>query len=777
MRNTKDIADAVFRIRDEYLEQKKKKRIRIEKACATVSAIAAAGLITVGAVNYFSYSQPLKDNEVISFTDATTVLPTETVTTVYNASEHTITYTTAVSETEKKAVTTVSSASKSTSSVITSAVSHTNSNAVSPVIATTAQTADTTVPQIPITTDLSDIDCKEVIRMKVVNVKKYLAALSAAAMASSGAVQMPANAEAMYTPKPFGPLTDAVLYIEDNLDKMDFDGSGKLDIFDSYALFTFMNEPQSLPEGYAARCAAYGDFNKDGAVDTLDTDLLREVCELRYMPEDYGNYIDNTEYLLPANTDPVTHVHRTVSPDAPDELREKLLHNVYVDESYTYGSDENKNSFIDYFFYDLRSHIFPNEYTFDKYNDAYYKRFVENYDADKYSFDINEDGVVDLKDLYDIYIYEVASADEGGPICKEGYFAQFNNVEKIINGQTWIVDDKDNPLRKRLPMSEEFKQHLWDKCEPLYDYVYSSINHYNDDMYLCDQTVFEVIARYIVSNTELDMINMSSLYYVQYHGDLILCDHSLSDSFRDELSWILNKFFNKSDSQNNNIYERKQSEKYHTAIADHDYMHDNDIYRALIDEAKGVLKSGLKNDMFDINKDGEINYLDSYVFELYINDLAKGITAEESILPAVMWNFIDRNVELDNDDIPGTFGDFMLFQAAVGWPFEQPQYKLDIYYLQLLEKKGLVDLSDIRPYIEQLCKDKEAGDVDLDGKLTAVDSCEVLKYYSQMSVEADISPVTEAKMEYLADYNGDGAIDSVDASSILTTYSENSVQK
>ena len=149
---------------------------------------------------------------------------------------------------------------------------------------------------------------------------------------------------------------------------------------------------------------------------------------------------------------------------------------------------------------------------------------------------------------------------------------------------------------------------------------------------------------------------------------------------------------------------------------------------------------------------------------------------ENSVLPADMWKFIDKKVDVDYDGKPGTLGDQLIFYNIAENPYEVPQYKLDIYYLELVEKKGLVDLSDIRPYIEKLCKSKETGDVDLDGKLTAVDSCEVLKYYSQMSVEADVPPVTEAKMEYLADYNGDGVIDSIDASAILSTYSENSVQ-
>ena len=779
MRDTKDIADAVFRIRDEHLAQMKKKRLRIEIACAAVSALAAAGAITWGALRFSSDGKKPFENAPKNIM-VTTGLVTDIVTTATDTSEpvRTSSYTTAVMTTSEIKGTAVTSKVNSTASAISSSSAPIVSSPVTTVSAVVRNTTDagTNNTQPKGTTDINDIDCEEVIRMKVIEVKKYIAALSAAAIASSAA-NIPVNAEAMYTPKPIDSLADAVLYIEANTDNMDFDGSGKIDGFDAYALFTYMNEAESLPEGYAARCAEYGDFNKDGVIDTLDTDLFSEICELRYTQADYGNYIDNMEYLIPSDAEPDKHVYRTISPTAPAEAREKLLKTVYVDENYTYGSEENRNSFIGYFFFNLRNSAFPTEYTFDKYNDAYYKRFLENYDADKYSFDINEDGIVDLKDLYDIYIYDVASADEDGSIRKNPYFVQFNIVSEVIDGQVWMHSDKVNTLRKLLPMSEEYKQQLWAKCEPLYDYVYSFVDYYKDDMYLCDQTVFDLIARYIVSNTELDMVNMSSLYYVQYHGDLMLCDHSVSEYFVGELSWVLRQHFNKTDSQNDDIYERKESEKFYTVIADHDYMHDNDIYRAMIAETKDVLKSGLKNDMFDINKDGKINYLDSYVFELYINDLIKGITAEESVLPADMWNFIDQNVELDNDDIPGTFGDYILYESAVGSPFEQPQYKLDIYYLQLLEDKGLVDLSDIRPYIEQLCKDKEAGDVDLDGKVTAVDASTVLGYYADTSVNAEISNVTVAHMEYMADINTDGMVNSVDASEILASYAENSVKE
>ena len=76
----------------------------------------------------------------------------------------------------------------------------------------------------------------------------------------------------------------------------------------------------------------------------------------------------------------------------------------------------------------------------------------------------------------------------------------------------------------------------------------------------------------------------------------------------------------------------------------------------------------------------------------------------------------------------------------------------------------------------KLCKGKAKGDVDLDGKVTAVDASAVLGYYAQNSVNSDVSLVTEAKMQYMADCNSDGYVNSVDASEILAVYAQNSVQ-
>ena len=766
MRDTKDIADAVFRIRDEFLEQKKIKHIRRERSFATISSVVAAVAITVGIVNNSS-----KDNTSVIRETENIVVTTGTTTV---ASESVSTYSTTVMN-SSVINTNTSSKEYGTTSQITSTVSQTLSNDKSTVTVVTysTNTSDTTNFPSLTTTDINDVDCEEVIRMKVNSIKKYLAAISAGAISMSG-VNTTVNAEKLYTPKDIDPLADAVLFIEDNPDLMDFDGNGKLDGFDSYALFTYLNEPESLPEGYAERCAENADFNKDGIIDTLDSDLFREICFIKYIENSFVTFSNNMDYLLPSETDYHEHVYRTVSPDAPSDMRELLL-NEFVDESYLYGSDENRNSFMDYCFFNFRNSAFPTEYTYDKYNDAYYKRFVKEVERIDYSFDVNEDGVTDLKDLYDIFIYDSASADEKGPIIKNDYFGRFNYVEERIDGMICIHDDYEHPLRTRLDMPEDFKQQLWDKCEPIYNYVYSFIKIKENDKRLCNLTVFELIARYILERTELDLINTSNVYYVDYHGNLMLCDHSVSESFLGAIDSVLRHEFDKVNvgpSYNSN----KENEKYYTLIKDYQYMHDNDYLRAVNQKARDEYESGLTSELYDINNDGVVNYIDSYIFELFINDLYYGITAENSILPENQWNFIDQKVDLDKDNISGTFIDFMIFQFVAESPFSVPAYKRDLYYLQLVEQKGLIDLSDIKPYIEKLCKDKEIGDVDFDGNITAVDASKVLNYYAKTSVNEDISTVTEVQMNYMADINTDGIVDSVDAAVILKTYAKNSVQ-
>ena len=76
-------------------------------------------------------------------------------------------------------------------------------------------------------------------------------------------------------------------------------------------------------------------------------------------------------------------------------------------------------------------------------------------------------------------------------------------------------------------------------------------------------------------------------------------------------------------------------------------------------------------------------------------------------------------------------------------------------------------------YIKMMGEKKhDAGDVNNDGLVNAVDASDVLTYYANISTNTD-GGFTEAQKE-AADHNGDGQIDASDASSILAYYAESS---
>ena len=76
----------------------------------------------------------------------------------------------------------------------------------------------------------------------------------------------------------------------------------------------------------------------------------------------------------------------------------------------------------------------------------------------------------------------------------------------------------------------------------------------------------------------------------------------------------------------------------------------------------------------------------------------------------------------------------------------------------------------------KICSDKETGDVNLDGVITAVDASAVLTYYAKASSDSDdIGPVQKQRMDTMGDQNKDGVVDGRDATSILVTYAKNSV--
>lgn len=79
--------------------------------------------------------------------------------------------------------------------------------------------------------------------------------------------------------------------------------------------------------------------------------------------------------------------------------------------------------------------------------------------------------------------------------------------------------------------------------------------------------------------------------------------------------------------------------------------------------------------------------------------------------------------------------------------------------------------------IAVLSKTKPAlGDVNPDGKIDARDASDILRYYAENSVNAQVDQIKARIMDVYGDLNGDGKTDAKDAYGVLAIYAANSTQ-
>lgn len=614
-----------------------------------------------------------------------------------------------------------------------------------------SQTQTAPAEQTPETTTVTPIKKEEEIRMKVETIKRYLAVLSAAALSSSGGTTAYAE-KPIYEPKERPACVESYRYVRENEDMLDFNGSGAYDVFDNYALYVYLHEPEELPEGYRERCEKNGDVTQDGNIDGRDMEILYEHWAANYLQDSLAVYREGVQAhkilyknKLTSEDEYSGWTIRYLSPDCTPEEREKYS-NEYVHESYTYGSEDGLIQYIDILL-DITHNIYGS--VLDKYSELWYSDFEAEADSDPQIFDLNGDGAVDMKDAYDLYISNMC-LPEDSPYRADNYHDQFLK-EKTSIRDTINIDGAELDA-------------LEAKCIPLYEMA--------EKIYGTNGNIQDIILRYIMSKTELGFENLLSSYYIDYRGELTACEINVADTFLWEADGILKEYYE------NPTYTGSSEKLDKSMEIDAAYMFNNELMRSLFKVCKESFESGDTWDLYDLNKDGEVDAYDAYVCDEYLSDLFKGTPREYSVIPDDIWEYLDEKLDLDKDGLAGDYVDCSIVKMVImDSGFEElSQYEKDKYFLELLEKKNISTTAEASKFMAKVCGGKNAGDVDLDGTVTAADATEVLVYYSDMSVKADISVIQEAKMDRMADINGDGSVDCADATDILQTYAENSVK-
>lgn len=175
--------------------------------------------------------------------------------------------------------------------------------------------------------------------------------------------------------------SEIAVYIDENKNLFDFDSNGKFDVKDIYALYSYFNKIEILPDGYAEKIKKSADVTSDNMVTYDDLDMFIGYA-LANIPEEerlsfYSYYYYPFDIII----------YDDGSTSVPTD----------IDPAFTldYGSEEFQCKFYN---------VMCNSYD-EKFAEPVYHRFCEKADSGEISLDADNDGKTDMTDMYKLYLY------------------------------------------------------------------------------------------------------------------------------------------------------------------------------------------------------------------------------------------------------------------------------------------------------------------------------------------------------------------------------------
>lgn len=171
---------------------------------------------------------------------------------------------------------------------------------------------------------------------------------------------------------------EIAVYIDENKDSFDFDSSGKFDVKDIYALYSYFNNREELPEGYAEKIEEKADVTSDNMVTKADLDMFIGYAQANIPWKERVSFYVNTttdEDIIYNDDDAVYETDNT--------------------DALGYGSEDFQYSFYRVMSIDCD----------DIFTEPVYNRFCDKADSGEISLDVNGDGKTDMTDMYRLYLY------------------------------------------------------------------------------------------------------------------------------------------------------------------------------------------------------------------------------------------------------------------------------------------------------------------------------------------------------------------------------------
>ena len=713
-----EMLQLVLKMRDEALEKDRRRKMLLKRSAAAALSACAAGAVIVITHNNKAPLDPHNGNGTVfpDSTAATEVLPEESTDTVSSASKDTA-KTTAAGKNDSRPHDTVTSAAAEVKSPVTSlppavtgsksqqtpaAVLNTITTEASAAVTAPAQTADTAVPAV--TTIVYDTE-------RSFDMKKLATFMASLAIASNAAT-VPGSAVDTVPARTDVTAEDLAVFEEMDNGTLDTDVNmdGVFDIRDPYDLFAY-DYGVELDQAVADNIAANADFNGSGSVGSDDSRLL-----LKYFLEKgmfSTEYLDTEAYesfekpwirkgspiygsLYPEAEKELNSEDFDKGAYTPEELEELFAK---AEEQVIIGYEEIRDNFSDIF-------------------RGYISSFIKERGSAAVVTDFMENGFIDL------------DIDGSGSITFEDvntywYFIPQKQISDHINkSNQWIYDmlpydsDPEGLLELRSPdFVTSIPDDQWEKCEAVYKLMVTGLGFEDSE-----RGVFQYVAERTPDPDE------------KYYD----CDYydSILEGSGSALLGL----------------EVKDYYEVHYPLSEKMTITDHEEYSRLLNEYCNKVNAG-KLTPADANGDGKLSFTDILATELYISDNISRIGREDSALPGSVWDFFDKELDLNNNGTAGERTDLDL-------------YKMMIYvYVDSISETEEIPVYDaaefqryMKNYISELRTAKENPPVD-----------------SPVVTAAGISIQDEnAVSERIGDANCDGKLDIADAVSVLQYISNSS---
>ncbi|MDE7363584.1 MAG: hypothetical protein K2N27_01660, partial [Ruminococcus sp.] len=433
------------------------------------------------------------------------------------------------------------------------------------------------------------------------------------------------------------------------------------------------------------------DIDGNGVVDALDGYLLECYCfnretptDLKFnIPDDISNRIkviaDYNSDGEVDNDDTTSWVRHFI---ANRNLKAELFDYDYYVSEYVSETDESSISEAKRLF---MSELYRNmEYLragYDVVSDMYQKGIID--------LDANGNGQLDIGDAYDFYIYLNA-----GRAVMAFPTVSFVEVENV-----YISDDEwnycDNVFETYASVVSKFKS------------PYSSTTASNDNF-------ISYVMLCIVENIELKSEYFTEEYYMETYGE---------NYYATPYSMIVSSYVKQAAGELGLKPNETEWLKFNT----------DDLYE-FFDSYCGDVESGLRSAP-DVNMDGVIDYMDYFASNIYFSDLISEKTADESILPAEIWQNIEQNCDFNGNGTSKDIYDILTVQLYV------------VKYVDRID-----DFDDAyNKYVESLGRNSEISF----NEISYEDNVNILSYFEMKSNAV------------YGDANEDGEVNIADATAIV----------